>query len=74
MAISGKPSNAKLWVLPRLKSPPSMYRLLERRWDVEVIFKKRSYMAMGDIQGMYTFVMIMYLNLDEQCDIQQNNF
>ncbi len=47
------PRRDKLWVLGRLKSPPTMNRLLERRWDVEVIkvSKKRSYVGVGDIRG-----------------------
>ncbi len=47
------PRRVKLWVLARLKSPPTMNRLLERRWDEEVIkvSKKRSYVGVGDIRG-----------------------
>ncbi len=37
VTIFNNPRRVKLWVLARLKSPPTMNRLLERRWDVEVI-------------------------------------
>ncbi len=53
VTIFSNPRRVKLWVLARLKSPPTMNRLLERRWDVEVIksIKKRSYVGVGDIRG-----------------------
>ncbi len=37
MTIFCKPRRDKLWVLARLKSPPTMYRLLERRLELEII-------------------------------------
>ncbi len=52
VTIFCNPRIDKLWVLARLKSPPTMNRLLERRWDVEVIkVSKRSYVGVGDIRG-----------------------
>ncbi len=37
VTIFNNPRRVKLRVQARLKSPPTMNRLLERRWDVEVI-------------------------------------
>ncbi len=53
VTIFCNPRRDKLWVLARLKSPPTMNRLLERKWDVEVIkvTKKRSYVGVGHIRG-----------------------
>ncbi len=52
VTIFSNPRRVKLWVLARFKSPPTMNRLLERRWDVEVIkVSKKRYVGVGDIRG-----------------------
>ncbi len=53
VTIFCNPRRDKLSVLARLKPPPTKNRLLERRWDVEVVkvSKKRRYMEVRDIRG-----------------------
>ncbi len=67
VTIFCNPRRDKLWVLARLKSPPTMNRLLERRWDVVVIkvSKKEVIWEWETFGGMYTFVIIICLNLDK---------
>ncbi len=61
VTIFFNPRRDKLWVLARLKSPLTMNRLLERRWDVEVIkvSKKEVMWEWETFGGMYTFVIII---------------
>ncbi len=58
VTIFSNPRRVKLGVLARLKSPPTMNRLLERRWDVEVIkvSKKEVTWEWETFGGIYTFV------------------
>ncbi len=71
VTILNNPRRVKLWVLARLKSPPTMNRLLERRWDVEVIkvSKKEVTWEWETFGGMYTLVIIIWLNLDKHGDL-----
>ncbi len=66
-----KPRCDKLWALARFKLPATMYRLLERRWDVEVIkvSKKEVTRELETFGGMYTFVITICLNLDKHGDL-----
>ncbi len=56
VTIFCNPGRDKLWVLARLKSPPTMNRLLERKCDVEVIkvLKKEVTWEWETFGGMYT--------------------
>ncbi len=71
VAIFCQPRSDKLWVLARLKSPATINMLFERRWDVEGIkvSKKEVTSAWGIFGGIYTFVIITYLNLDKHGDL-----
>ncbi len=59
-------------MLARIKLPPTMNRLLERRWDEEVIkvSKKEVMWEWETFWGLYTFIIIIILlNLDKHGDL-----